>query len=97
MSDPVHDPPAHAQEGPASASQDAPAPDAQSPAQSPTQSPTDASAVERRPVETWARDLRTDAWVFAAAKTMHRWPEGLEVSADDYHAACDAAQHEVIR
>lgn len=99
MSDSVYETPAPATEGPVSAPQDAPdatpAPDAQSPQDAPQDAP--APAIERRPVETWARDRRTPAWVFAAAKVMHRWPEGLEVLPEDYDAACEAARNEVIR
>lgn len=52
---------------------------------------------EKQPAETWAKERETPLWVFAAAKAMQRWPEGFELTREDFDAACDAAQAEVIR
>lgn len=42
-------------------------------------------------VETWAADKNTPAWLFAAAKALHLWPIGKELSEADYIKAVDAA------
>ncbi len=95
MSDPV----SPVQDTPTQAPEEAPAEPDVAPPTDALQSPPEApgTPVERRPVETWAHDRRTPAWVFASAKTMHRWPEGVELAAEDYDAACEAARNEVIR
>ena len=85
-------------ETPADASESAPdTPPAESSAEV-TQPPQDApESPPRLPFEAWVRDLRTPLWVAASAKTLRRWPEGFEVTREDYDAACDAARNEVIR
>lgn len=46
---------------------------------------------EPKPVETWRRAKKTPEWLFAAAKTMHRWPEGRVIDEAAYDAAIAAA------
>lgn len=46
---------------------------------------------EPKPVETWRGAKKTPAWLFAAAKTMHRWPEGRVIDEAAYDAAIAAA------
>lgn len=50
-----------------------------------------------RPIEDWAKELGTPAWLFAATKAKHRWPEGKVVTQAEYEAAVEAAMKEVIR
>lgn len=63
----------------------------------PTAPPQPAAAVEPRPeapgqlqtVESHALAHDTEAWIFAAAKAYHRWPDGKEISSGDFAAACN--------
>jgi hypothetical protein len=53
--------------------------------------------LELRAVEDLRDELRTPAWLFAAAKMKHDWPIGAELSVAGYQAALEAAANEVIR
>lgn len=49
------------------------------------------ASFERKPVESWARELGTEDWLFAAAKMHARWPTGREVTRSEFDAAVKAA------
>ena len=38
-----------------------------------------------------------DHWKFEAARAMHRWPEGKELSAEEFSAAIEAATNTELR
>lgn len=61
------------------------------------ESKKEAQEVAARPIEDWAKELGTPAWLFAATKAKHRWPEGKVVTRAEYEAAVKAAMKEVIR
>lgn len=42
-------------------------------------------------IEQHAKDLNTPPWLFAAAKALHRWPIGAELTVSEYLAGLDAA------
>lgn len=46
-----------------------------------------------KPVETWRDEKRTPAWLFAAARAMHQWPTGREVSESTYTQAIEATKN----
>jgi hypothetical protein len=48
------------------------------------------------PVETWALQLSTPAWLFAAAKVGSNWPAGAELTQAEYKKALATAEGEVI-
>jgi hypothetical protein len=41
----------------------------------------------RMTVEQWAKKKATEAWKFKAAKAGKQWPDGQEVTEEDYDAA----------
>jgi hypothetical protein len=54
------------------------------------------SEVPIKPVEQWATEKQIADWLFAAAKTGHRWPQGVEFSEADFDAAIERAAHTQI-
>lgn len=53
-------------------------------------------AVRRETVEALRDRLGTPAWLFAAARVKHGWAVGQELTEDEYRAALEATQREVI-
>lgn len=49
---------------------------------------------ELLPVETHRRDLNTPAYLFAAARQMHGWPQGRRLLRTEYEKAIKAAGEE---
>lgn len=45
----------------------------------------------RLPVEDWGEQKGTPDWAFAAARAMHRWARGRELTETEYDAAVTAA------
>lgn len=43
--------------------------------------------VEMKSVETWASELETPDWLFAATKTVKGWGLGRELSKSEFEAA----------
>lgn len=41
----------------------------------------------RKPIEGWAQEKGTAAWLFAAAKALRAWAVGQEVSEQDFDEA----------
>lgn len=54
-------------------------------------------AAALRPFEEWAAVKKSAKWEVAAAKAMHRWPLGKEMSEADYDKAIVAATTHTIR
>lgn len=57
--------------------------------------PTHAPAL--KPIEVWAVELNTPAWLFAAAKMHAGWPIGRHVTRDAYVAGVDGAKSVTCR
>ena len=47
--------------------------------------------VEVRTIEQWAKDKKTDLGIFAAAKAVHRWGIGRELTEEQYDEAVGIA------
>lgn len=56
-----------------------------------------APSIEKKTAEQLAKELATPTWLFAAAKALHAWPIGMELTTDEYKAALDAAANVQIR
>jgi hypothetical protein len=41
----------------------------------------------RKPVETWAEEKRTPAWLLAAARVHENWPVGRELTEAEFDTA----------
>lgn len=61
---------------------------AEIPPPAPTAEPV--AAAERKPIETWAKELGTADWLFAATKMHAGWPRGREVTQAEFEAATKA-------
>lgn len=51
----------------------------------------------KQAIEQHAKDQNTEGWLFAAAKALHRWPIGMELTAEEYAAGLTAAKNVEIR
>ena len=49
--------------------------------------PVPADISGRKPIESWAVELRIEDWLFAAAKMHARWPTGREVTRAEFEEA----------
>ena len=47
--------------------------------------------MKKQPVETWAEQKKVSAWQFAAAKAHEAWPQGLEVTEEEFDQAIQSA------
>jgi hypothetical protein len=51
--------------------------------------------MDKQPIEKWAEQKHLPAWQFAAAKAHENWPQGFEVTEEEFdeavHAACGIA------
>jgi hypothetical protein len=45
----------------------------------------------KQPIEKWAEQKKLPAWMFAAAKAHENWPQGFEVTEEDFDQAVQAA------
>lgn len=59
--------------------------------------PLAAKTVEQHALDAGIGPGSKDAWRFAAAQAMHRWPQGKELSAEEFAAAVVAATTAAIR
>lgn len=54
------------------------------------------SASNKKAVEAWAKERKTPAWLFAAAKQKHGWAQGKQVTEETYVAAvAETAKHRI--
>ena len=59
---------------------------------------TDTSAPRHhQPLETWVVSKQTPGWLLAAARVLHRWPTGKELSEEQFEAGLKAARELVLR
>lgn len=71
--------------------------DSTAPVAPPPVAPAKPEGAPLRAFEDWARAKKTAAWEVAAAKAMHRWPVGKEMSEADYDKAIKDATTHTIR
>lgn len=43
--------------------------------------------LDKKTVEQWAEEKEIEPWLFAAAKAGHRWPEGRELTEEQFDEA----------
>ena len=55
------------------------------------------SDAPKRTVEAIASERATPSWLFAAAKALHAWPNGMEVTDEEFAVALVAAANVQIR
>jgi len=48
-------------------------------------------AAPRKPIEGWADDKKLPAWQVAAARAFEAWPQGVEVTEEEFDRAVQAA------
>jgi hypothetical protein len=53
--------------------------------------------MEKHPIEHWAEKKQLPAWQFAAAKAHEGWPQGFEVTEDEFDEAVRAATGIALR
>jgi len=59
--------------------------------------PSSADSDGRKPVESWAIELKTPDWLFAAAKMLAQWPRGRELTKAEYQSAVAAVDQVICR
>jgi hypothetical protein len=47
--------------------------------------------LEKKPIEVWAELKKLPDWQFAAAKAHENWPQGFEVTEEEFDQAVQAA------
>ena len=47
--------------------------------------------MEKQAIEKWAEQKKLPAWKFAAAKAHEAWPQGFEVTEEEFDEAVQAA------
>ena len=47
--------------------------------------------MKKQPVETWAEQKKLPAWQFAAARAHEAWPQGFEVTEEEFDQAVQSA------